>query len=130
VSTDSAEVALKSLTARGFRTIPMLDSEEMPPIVLFIFAWDEPFIDAVILRGEDDAAAYRSKDVGLGEVNLFAPKNVVWFHEGATAEVVDELFKIPQPGERGAPMLVIPTPSSLWLPPSTRKTGRAGLGRP
>jgi hypothetical protein len=87
----------------------------MPPSVLFLYGWDLPFIDAVTVRGEDNATAYRSRSDD-NESDIFAPGNIVWKLDGSVVEAVDELLRLARPGETGAPTLIIPTPSSLWVP--------------
>ncbi|SDC72689.1 hypothetical protein SAMN05216174_1043 [Actinokineospora iranica] len=93
----SSDDALNALVARGFRCLRSDDS------LVFTFAWEEPFIDVVHVRAEDDVTAVRSAADG-GNPNLFALENVVWSACGrGLVEVVTELFEVPNPGEPGAP---------------------------
>lgn len=111
----ASDDALKALVNRRFRPI------QLPDMMLFTFGHDEPFIDAVVVRDEDDATAYRSRvDEGDVNFNAMAPGNVVWWRDGDVPAVVDELLDLPRPDEPKAPRLVVPTPSSLWVPSSAR----------
>ncbi|GAA5104889.1 hypothetical protein [Haloechinothrix salitolerans] len=115
----ASDDALKALTARRFRPI------QLPELMMFTFGHDEPFIDVVLARSEDDATAYRSRvDENDVRFDALAPGNVVWWRNGDLPAVVDELLDLPRPDEPRAPRLVVPTPSSLWVPPSTRPVNR------
>jgi hypothetical protein len=95
-------------------------------MMAFTFGYDDPYMDVVLLRGELDSSAYRSRiDENDYDFNFLAPNNLVWTIDGAFGDVVGELLSLPRPGEPGAPSLLIAPPSSLWLPSGTHE-GRAG----
>jgi hypothetical protein len=113
---DSVEAALDSLNAHGFRFVRAPgEGPEVPFTLLYLFAWSEPFIDAVHVRAENDATAARACVDGPND-NLFALENIVWKCEGRFADVVNELLKISRPGMQGAPARTMSKPSSLWTP--------------
>jgi hypothetical protein len=74
-------------------------------------AWVGGWTDAIAIRGQGDAKAYRC-DADGGEV---------WGREGTLDHVIAELFALPPPGEPGAPRLVKGPRHQLWWP---------GMGRP
>lgn len=84
------------------------------PMALFTYAWELPFVEAVVVYDEDDAISYRSRDAI--HLDLFAPRNVVWRHPGTFVGAVAELLALPHPGSSEAPSRVITVPSSLWVP--------------
>jgi hypothetical protein len=115
----TSEDALKELVSRKFRAMQISGSPGQPEMMLFSRAWKEPFMDEVIVRGEDDATACRRR---LADgVDLLERRDCVWYRDGSVVEVVDELiFHLPHPANPKAPKLVMPTPGSLWLPPGAR----------
>lgn len=115
----TSDDALKELVVRDFHPIPIAGSEVQPECILYTRAYDEPFMDEVIIRGEDDATSCRRlfKD----GVDLSERRDVVWLQDGSVAEVVDKVvFHLPHPARPGAPTRVITAPGNLWLPPSAR----------
>jgi hypothetical protein len=115
----TSDDALKALVARGYRAMQLAGSPGQPEAMLFSRGYEEPFMDQVFVRGEDDATACR-RWLEDG-VDLLEHQNVVWSHDGSLVEVVDELiFHLPHPAKPGAPTLVVPTPGRLWLPPGVR----------
>lgn len=115
----TSDDALKELVNRGFRAIPIGDSPGQPEIMLFTRRWDEPFMDEVIIRGEDDATACRY--LLADDTDRSERKDYVWYSEGSVVKVVDDLFvHLPHPECPAAPKLVIPTPGSLLLPSGAR----------
>ncbi len=93
-------------------------------MMLFSRGWEEPFMDEVIVRGEDDATACRRRLAD--DVDLLERKDYVWYADGSVVEVVDELiFRLPHPANPQAPKLVLPTLGTLWLPPGARTKVRA-----
>ncbi|WP_215548390.1 hypothetical protein [Amycolatopsis sp. CA-230715] len=111
--------AIDALVSRGFRAIPLAGSPSQPESVLFTLGWDEPYMDEVLVRDEQDATACRHRlENGI---DFSDRKHVVWFKDGSVLEVVDEiLHRLPHPSNPNAPRLVIPTPGNLWIPPSVR----------
>ena len=115
----TSEDALKALVSREFRPMQLAGSPGRPEMMLFSRGWKEPFMDEVVVRGEDDAIACRRRLVD--GVDLLDRKEYVWYRDGSVVEVVDELiFHLPHPAHPKAPKLVIPTPGTLWLPPGAR----------
>ena len=110
--------ALRKL-GNKFCVIDLVGIPHMPSALLFTYCYELPFMDAVMLRGEDDSTAYRSR-IDDDAVGVFPPGNVVWALAGPLVEVVDELFRLPEPGMHGAPSLVIRAPSSIWVPPGVK----------
>lgn len=115
----TSDDALRALSRHGYRPMSVNDSSGQPELLLFSRGYDEPFMDQVSVRGEDDATACRRRlEDGI---DLLGQQNVVWSLDGSLVDVVDELlFRLPRPGEVGAPRLIIPTPGTLWLPPGAR----------
>ncbi|WP_153036592.1 hypothetical protein [Amycolatopsis sp. YIM 10] len=115
----TSEDALKELVSRNFRAIQLAGSPGQPEMMLFSRGWEEPFMDEVIVRGEDDATACRRSLAD--SVDFLERKDFVWYKDGSVVEVVDELiFHLPHPANPNAPKIVIPTPGTLWLPPGAR----------
>ena len=115
----TSEDALKELVARDFHAIQLAGSSGQPEMMLFTRGWEEPFMDEVIIRGEDDATACRRRFVDGAD--LLERKDYVWYSDGSVVEVVDELiFHLPHPAHPKAPKLVISTPGTLLLPPGAR----------
>ncbi|MET9265240.1 hypothetical protein [Amycolatopsis sp. NPDC004079] len=121
----TSEDALKELVNRRFRAIAVGNLPGQPEIMLFTRRWDdEPFVDEVIIRGEDDATACRH--LLAGDIDRSERKDYVWYSDGSVVEVVDEIiFHLPHPARPEAPKLVIPTPDSLLLPPGVHRKARA-----
>lgn len=113
-ATTEAEVMLRKLAAK-FTLTDLRAASNMPPALLYTFGYELPFLDTVLVRGEDDAAAFRSR-IDDDNVNAFPPGNLVWASVGMFVDVVEDLFALPEPGTLRAPSLVIPTPSALWVP--------------
>ncbi|MEV7042202.1 hypothetical protein [Amycolatopsis sp. NPDC051061] len=115
----TSDDAIRELVKRGFRGMEIAGSPGQPECILYTRGWAEPFMDEVIIRGEDDATACRLRFED--EANLVERKLVVWWKDGSVVDVVDELlFHLPHPANPRAPKLVIPTPGSLWVPPGAR----------
>jgi len=114
---NSADDALQALVNRRFRYLraPGYENDKFGVdfTLLYVFAWREPFIDAVHVRAEGDATAVRARSDGENPA-LFGLKNLVWAAEGSFIETVAELLALPEPGTRGAPDLLRRAPSRLW----------------
>ena len=115
----TVDEALGKLVANQFRPIDLSAVVGMPQAMLFVFAHDEPYMDSVMVRSEDEAAAYR-RLMDESDASIYGTGNLVWYAEGAFVDVVEELVNLPHPRLPVAPRLVISTPSSLWLPVSAR----------
>jgi hypothetical protein len=110
----TVEDAKRALGERGFRPMFLDSMGDMPPMALFTYAWDLPFMETIVVRAEEDATSYRSRREGFADP--FSPRNIVWHHTGTFVEAVAELFDLPRPGERGAPERIVAAPSVLWTP--------------
>ncbi|MET8846597.1 hypothetical protein [Amycolatopsis sp. NPDC004625] len=115
----TSEDALKELASRAFRLMPVPEIPEREGLLLFTRAWDEPFSDEVIIRGEDDATACRRRLVD--GVDFSDRNHFVWYTDGSVVEVVDELiFHLPHPANPRAPSANLPSPGNLWVSPGLR----------
>lgn len=90
-----------------FKTTRRNDDGE--PTEIFGFRmWSGGWLDAILLRGLDDAMGWRS-----------VPGNkpgVSWELSGGTAEVVRGLLELPPPWEPNAPKLVKAPAPRIWTP--------------
>jgi hypothetical protein len=91
--------------------------------VVFTFAWDAPFMDAVHLRAEHDATATRARiDHPSSLTCLFAEDNndepspgEEWW-KGEFVDVVSKLLALTPPSISGQPTGLVMTPGGLWVP--------------
>uniref|UniRef100_UPI003F496524 hypothetical protein n=1 Tax=Amycolatopsis sp. CA-096443 TaxID=3239919 RepID=UPI003F496524 len=122
----TSDDALNQLAARGYRAVPFAGSPGQPDMTLFTRGWDEPFTDQVVIRGEDDATAFRFRRVDGAD----APERTdcVWYAAGTVVKVVDALiFDLPHPAHPRAPRAAITVPDTLVLPPGARADAHAQL---
>jgi len=75
-------------------------------LVTGIRIWPDGWTEAVAIRSQDDAKAFRCDPAG-GEV---------WGREGGLAEVLDSLIDLPAPHTRHAPTLVKARAPRPWIP--------------
>jgi hypothetical protein len=68
--------------------------------------WPDGWSDALAIRGQGDAKAFRCDPTG----------GVVWQRESGLVEVLDGLLELPGPEEPGAPRLVKARAPTLWVP--------------
>jgi hypothetical protein len=69
-------------------------------------SWPDGWSDAIAIRDETDAKAYRCNPAG----------DQVWDSEGGLADVIDALAELPTPGAPGAPRLIIAQAQKIWTP--------------
>ncbi|GAA1029793.1 MULTISPECIES: hypothetical protein [Amycolatopsis] len=106
--------------AGKFRAISLMDLPHIPPAMLYTRALDDLYMESVLVRAEDDSTAYRIR-VDESDASVYGTGGLVWASEGSLVDVFGELMSLPHPSSPNAPRLVIPKPSSLWLPESARQ---------
>lgn len=115
----TAEEARQALNLRGFRWVVLDGYGDVPSMAMFTYAWDAPFMDAVIVHSDDDTISYRSKLEAY--TDPFMPRNVVWHLRGTFVEAVAGLFELPQPGEQEQSSVVVEPPNVLWVPKGKKR---------
>ncbi|MEV0051127.1 hypothetical protein AB0H34_11595 [Saccharopolyspora shandongensis] len=90
-----------------------------PDVVAAVLRW-RTCADVVILRGEDDATAYRTPTLPGSDV--FAPVLVSWHYHSSAVWTLRAVLGLPPPGHAQAPIAVL-KPDPLCFQP-------ADLGRP
>jgi hypothetical protein len=116
---ETAEEAKQALISRGFRWMILDGYGDVPSMAMFTYAWDAPFMDAVVVHGEDDTISYRSKLEAY--TDPFMPRNVVWHCRGSFVEAVAGLFGLSQPGEQEESNAVVEPPNVLWVPEGKKR---------
>lgn len=90
-----------------------------PEVVAHVYQWPS-CADVVILRGEDDASAYRVPT--LAGADVFAPVLVSWQYHSTAVWTLRAVLTLPPPGDEQAPIAVLRPDAQCFLP--------ADLGRP
>ncbi|GAB3494876.1 hypothetical protein GCM10027521_43670 [Amycolatopsis cihanbeyliensis] len=100
-----------------------------PEAVAHVFQWDT-CADVVILRGEDDATAYRVPT--FPDTDVFAPELVSWHYHASAVWTLRAVLTIDRPGHPDAPMGVLRpvpgcgVPMEIRRPVGIRPTSLAG----
>lgn len=124
----AADDAIRALRARGFMVMDGPGDDGVPSTVVFTFAWEAPFMDAVHLRAEYDATAVRARIDNPASMScLFADDNdnepwpgEEWW-KGEFVDVVSKLLALAPPSRPGRPATLVMTPSGLWVPSGNRE---------
>lgn len=101
-----------------------------PDVVAAVFQWST-CADVLILRGEDDASAYRVPT--FPDTDVFAPDFVSWQYHAPAAWTLRAVLTLDPPGHPRAPMAVLrpaagcAVPIGLRRPVTIRPTSLAGL---
>jgi hypothetical protein len=85
-----------------------------PDVVAYVFQWSM-CTEVVILRGEDDASAYRVPT--FPETDVFTPPLVSWQYHAFAAWTLRAVLTIDPPGHPNAPTAVLrprPVASFRW----------------
>ncbi|MBB5159698.1 hypothetical protein [Saccharopolyspora phatthalungensis] len=90
-----------------------------PDVVAAVHRW-QTCADVVILRGEDDATAYRTPTM-LGS-DVFVPDLVSWQYHSSAVWTLRAALALPPPGHAQAPIAVLKPDLLCFLP--------ADLGQP
>jgi hypothetical protein len=115
---DSADVdeVLVELTRRRRWTAHFYGGRQTPHLIAFTFAWrGSGCADVVLLRGEHDAAAYRTPH---DSADVLCPELVCWSYEGAALWTMRAMLTIPPPSHPHAPYRLYAAPASCQLPNS------------
>lgn len=107
--------SLAALVNRGFFFQALSDERGEIEVVVGSYGW-HGYFDRIHVWGEDEAVAARERS----DHRPFSG-NVVWSYEGSAVDTALALLELPKPGEPGAPTLARASPSSLWLPLSSRR---------
>lgn len=90
-----------------------------PDVVAAVRRW-QTCADVVILRGEDDATAYRTSTMPGSDV--FVPEPVSWQYHSSAVWTLRAALALPAPGQAQAPIGVLKPDPPCFLP--------SDLGRP
>ena len=90
-----------------------------PDIVAAVRRW-QTCADVVILRGEQDASAYRTPT--MPDADPFVPELVSWQYHSSAVWTLRAALGLPAPGQPQAPIAVLKPESPCFLP--------ADVGRP
>ena len=104
---------------RDFRAIDLRGLPQIPPAILYTRGLDDLYMESVLVRSEDDATAYRTR-TDESDASIYGTGGLVWSSDGRLIDVFGQLLELPHPSLPNAPRIVIPTPSALWLPGSSR----------
>ncbi|GAA0512178.1 hypothetical protein [Saccharopolyspora thermophila] len=90
-----------------------------PEVLAHVYRWPS-CADVMILRGEDDATAYRVST--LAGTDVFTPVLVSWQYHSTAVWTLRAVLTLPPPGDVHAPIAVLRPDPQCFLP--------ANLGRP
>jgi len=78
------------------------------------------YVDVVILRGADRAAAFRVPVPPRSTIDVLAPEVVVWCWIGSAETTLRQMFALPRPNHPDAPSLPQPAPPECRVHPAER----------
>jgi hypothetical protein len=124
----TADDAIRALREHGFMVMDGPGDDIVPSTMVFTFAWEAPFMDAVHLRAEHDATAVRARIDNRASLScLFADDNnddpwpgEEWW-KGEFVDVVSKLLALTPPSQPGQPTTLVMTPAGLWVPSNNRE---------
>lgn len=93
--------------------------QDAPHIVGAVLRW-RTCADVVILRGEDDASAYRLPT--FDDTDVFEPLLVSWQYHAGAAWTLRAVLTIAAPGQPGAPLAVERAAPGCTVPSETRRS--------
>lgn len=122
VTMDSHDLdeVLAQLTRQRQWMVHYVGGSQTPHLIAFTFRWRESgCADVLLLRGEHDAAAYRTPDDD-GHADILRPDLVCWSYE-ASAEAtaiwaMRAVLTIPPPTHPDAPCTLYSAPASCRVP--------------
>lgn len=103
------ETQLLELVERGYRFVHPTDADGELAEVVGVRVHDN-VVDVVKLRGEHDVVAMR---LPAGEVDILAPRQVLWQTSGYVAEVLERLLALP---EEAPPSMADRSAGGCWIP--------------
>ncbi|AOS64986.1 hypothetical protein [Actinoalloteichus hymeniacidonis] len=106
----SVDDLLDKLLKRGFQFSRAPGDDAVPFTLVATFGWSG-HIDALHVRSEDDATAWRSEDAATGGIG-----RVVWSFDGTFEDAVLQLLGLPDPRTRGAPRQPARVSDGVYLP--------------
>ncbi|ASO22013.1 hypothetical protein FHR81_004979 [Actinoalloteichus hoggarensis] len=113
---------LDQLMKRGFQFSRAPGDAAVPFTLVATFGWPG-HIDALHVRSEDDATAWRSEDAAQGGIG-----RVIWSFDGTFEDAVLELLSLPDPRTRGAPRQpAARVQDGVYVPRQYRPRSRRGL---
>lgn len=112
--TPSETDALLSELRRQNWTLYVFGPQTSPEVVAAVFRW-KTCADVVILRGENDATAYRVPTM-LG-ADVFAPELVSWQYHSSAVWTLRAVLALAPAGDARAPMAVLRPDPLCFLPP-------------
>lgn len=122
----SVDMLLAELRRRRW-AVHLFGARETPHLVGAVLAWGT-CADVVLLRGEDDASAFRTPTIA--DADVFAPELVSWQYHAPAAWTLRAVLTIEPPGSPGAPQAVECPAAQCTVPtrlrrPATIRPGRA-----
>jgi hypothetical protein len=93
--------------------------QDGPELVAAVFQWPT-CADVLILRGEDDASAYRVPT--FPDTDVFAPELVSWHYHSQAAWTLRAVLTIDPPGHARAPTGVLRPASGCFVPMEIRRS--------
>lgn len=117
MSSNEVDELLNELRRRKW-VLYVFGPREAPYAVSYVFQW-ETCADVVILRGEDDATAYRVPT--FPNTDIFAPEVVSWQYHAPAAWTLRAVLTIEPPGHPDALMSVLRPDRGCCVPVDIRR---------
>jgi hypothetical protein len=123
VQSPDVDELLRELRRRRW-VLYVFGPKDGPDAVAYVFQWSM-CPDVVILRGEDDASAYRVPT--FPETDVFTPPLVSWQYHASAAWTLRAVLTIDPPGHPNAPTAVQRPAAGCFVPMDIRRLH--GVGR-
>ena len=116
IHADAAEL-LTELRRRKW-VLYVFGPQDGPDVVAAVFQWST-CADVLILRGEDDASAYRVPT--FPDTDVFSPELVSWQYHAPITWTLRAVLTIDPPGHPGAPMAILQPAPGCFVPMDVRR---------
>jgi hypothetical protein len=90
---------------------------EAPEVIAAVLRWQR-CADVVVLRGEDDAVAYRTPTAP--RLDVFAPELVYWVYAAPATWTLKAVLSLEPPDSPNAPDELVAAPAGCSVPPEVR----------
>jgi hypothetical protein len=115
VDSDDIDEILAQLTRQRQWTAHFYGGKQSPHLIAFTFEWrGSSCADVVLLRGQDDAAAYRTPTDG--RTDILRPELVCWSYQACAMWTMRAVLTLPPPTHPQAPFRLYPAPELCRLP--------------
>lgn len=118
-STDVAELLAQFVQRRKWWA-HYYGGRKSPRLIAYTYVWQsDGYADVLILRGEDQASAYRTYWKN-NTTNILNPDLVFWYYESTAYLAIRAMLRLPAPNNRDAPFRLHGTPQSCRVDDAER----------